>query len=323
MLDYDPAIDLVALMAGLLFIPVVLWIASRLGLYTLVREQEAQVYTLFGKVIGTIDEAGLRFPIFHFGPKSLLVPWFGKRHLVGTALRQYYLRDQMVNSEEGTPMGVGIWYEMRVSDPVAYLFTNANPDGSLQANVASSTISTLSNLEMEKMLEDRHQLSHQVRATVSPLSEKWGYQLGSVYIRKVAFTDRQMVDNITEKVVKRLVQVTSAMKQDGENRVGLIRSQTAFKVSQKMAEAAAARPEVVGDALNEIAQQDPEVLNAVLDVMEADQLIASGAAVEVLPPGVQVLVQVGSVSGEPREGPSAGRPLSDLDPRGMGPARFG
>ena len=136
-------------------------------------------------------------------------------------------------------MGVGIWYEMQVSDPVAYLFCNANPEGSLQANVASSTISTLSNLEMDKMLEDRHQFSRQVRATVSPLSEKWGYQLGSVYIRKVAFTDRQMVDNITEKVVKRLVQVTSAMKQDGENRVGLIKSQTAFKVSQTMAEAAA------------------------------------------------------------------------------------
>jgi regulator of protease activity HflC (stomatin/prohibitin superfamily) len=289
----DPAAPLVALIAGLLVIPVVLGLAGRLGLYTVVRECEAQVYTLFGKVLGTIDEAGLRFPIAHFGLKALLVPWFGKRHLVSTALRQYYLRDLMVNSEEGTPMGVGIWYEMRVSDPVAYLFTNANPDGSLQANVASSTISTLSNLEMDKMLEDRHQLSHQVRATVSPLSEKWGYQLGSVYIRKVAFTDRQMVDNITEKVVKRLVQVTSAMKQDGENRVGLIKSQTAYKVSQKMAEAAAARPEVVGDALNAIAQRDPEVLSAVLDVMEADQLIASGAAVEVLPPGVQVLVQVG------------------------------
>ncbi|MFY9976536.1 MAG: SPFH domain-containing protein [Chromatiaceae bacterium] len=302
----DPAAPLVALIAGLLSIPVVLGLAGRLGLYTIVRECEAQVYTLFGRVLGTIDEAGLRFPIAHFGLKALLVPWFGKRHLVSTALRQYYLRDLMVNSEEGTPMGVGIWYEMRVSDPVAYLFTNANPDGSLQANVASSTISTLSNLEMDKMLEDRHQLSHQVRATVSPLSEKWGYQLGSVYIRKVAFTDRQMVDNITEKVVKRLVQVTSAMKQDGENRVGLIKSQTAYKVSQKMAEAAAARPEVVGDALNAIAQRDPEVLSAVLDVMEADQLIASGAAVEVLPPGVQVLVQVG-------EGAVAQAPL----PRGM------
>lgn len=319
----DPAAPFIALVAGLLFIPVLLGIASRLGLYTVVKECEAQVYTLFGKVLGTIDEAGLRFPIAQFGLKALLVPWFGKRQLVATALRQYYLRDLMVNSEEGTPMGVGIWYEMRVSDPVAYLFRNANPDGSLQANVASSTISTLSNLEMDKMLEDRHQLSHQVRATVSPLSEKWGYQLGSVYIRKVAFTDRQMVDNITEKVVKRLVQVTSAMKQDGENRVGLIKSQTAYKVSQKMAEAAAARPEVVGDALNAISQQDPEVLNAVLDVMEADQLIASGAEVDVLPPGVQVLVQLAGVAEAAPQAQPTARSVSDLDFRGMGPARFG
>lgn len=318
----DPIGPLVALVAGLLSIPVVFGIANRLGLYTIVRECEAQVYTLFGKVIGTMDEAGLRFPILHFGPKALLVPWFGKRQLVSTALRQYYLRDLMVNSEEGTPMGVGIWYEMRVSDPVAYLFTNANPDGSLQANVASSTISTLSNLEMDKMLEDRHKLSHQVRATVSPLSEKWGYQLGSVYIRKVAFTDRQMVDNITEKVVKRLVQVTSAMKQDGENRVGLIKSQTAYKVSQKMAEAAAARPEVVGDALNEIAQLDPEVLNAVLDVMEADQLIASGAAVEVLPPGVQVLVQVGESTDAIHAGNGGVRGMQQMG-AGLGLATFG
>ena len=145
-------------------------------------------------------------------------------------------------------MGVGIWYEMQVNDPVAYLFANTNPEGSLQANVASSTISTLSNLEMDKMLEDRHSLSRTVRQTVSPLSEKWGYRLGSVYIRKVYFTDMQMVHNITDKVVKRLVQVTSAMKQDGENRVGLIRSETANKVSQKMAEAEATRPAVVGRA---------------------------------------------------------------------------
>jgi hypothetical protein len=182
---------------------------------------------------------------------------------------------------------------MQVSDPVDYLFKNANPEGSLQANVASSTISTLSNLEMDKMLEDRHQLSHKVRDTVSPLSEKWGYKLGSVYIRKVAFTNSQMVDNITEKVVKRLVQVTSAMKQDGENRVGLIQSQTAYKVSQKMAEAAATRPSVVGEALNEISRKDPEILDAVLDVMEVENLVISGASVDVLPGNAQVLVQLG------------------------------
>jgi regulator of protease activity HflC (stomatin/prohibitin superfamily) len=293
-MPYDELmIPLTGLVAGVLFFPVLLGLARVFGLYAVVQEREAQVFTLFGKVLGTLDQPGLSFPIAHFGLKSLLVPFFGKRHQVSSALRQYYLRDQMVNSEEGTPMGVGIWYEMQVSDPVDYLFKNANPEGSLQANVASSTISTLSNLEMDKMLEDRHQLSHKVRDTVSPLSEKWGYKLGSVYIRKVAFTNSQMVDNITEKVVKRLVQVTSAMKQDGENRVGLIQSQTAYKVSQKMAEAAATRPSVVGEALNEISRKDPEILDAVLDVMEVENLVISGASVDVLPGNAQVLVQLG------------------------------
>lgn len=279
--------------AGLVVIPILLALARFFGLYACVRECEAQVFTLFGKVIGTINTAGLQFPLSHFGPKALLIPFFGKRYVVNTALRQHYLRSQMVNSEEGTPMGVGIWYEMQVKDPVSYLFINANPDSSLQANVTSSTISTLSNLEMEKMLEDRHSLSRTVRETVSPLSEKWGYQLGSVYIRKVEFTDVQMVQNITEKVVKRLVQVTSAMKQDGENRVGLIKSETAFKVSQKMAEAAAARPSIVGKALNEIAKQDPEILDTVLEVMEVDNLLASGATIDILPTASNILIQLG------------------------------
>lgn len=301
-----PFDNLLAVLFGFAFLPLVLLLSGRLGLYTVIREREAQVYTLFGKVLGTLEEPGIRFPLIHFGLKALLVPLFGEMHRVDTRLRQNYLRDQMVNSGEGTPMGVGIWYEMQVNDPVAYLFANANPEGSLEANVSSATISTLSNLEMDKMLEDRHQLSQQVRHTVSPLSEKWGYRLGSVYIRKVAFTDRQMVDNITEKVVKRLVQVTSAMKQDGENRVGLIKSQTAYKVSQKMAEASAARPAVVGDALNAIAKQDAEVLEAVLEVLETERLIASGATVELVPPGARVLVSLGGArEGEGHAAPRA------------------
>jgi regulator of protease activity HflC (stomatin/prohibitin superfamily) len=297
---------LMALFAGLIGIPFFLGLARVFGLYAIVRECETQVFTLFGKVVGTIDEAGLHFPVQRFGPRALLIPFFGKRYRVSAALRQHYLRNQMVNSEEGTPMGVGIWYEMQVNDPVDYLFVNSNPEGSLQANVASSTISTLSNLEMEKMLEDRHSLSRTVRSTVSPLSEKWGYRLGSVYIRKVAFTDAQMVHNITDKVVKRLVQVTSAMKQDGENRVGLIQSETANKVSQQMAEAASKRPEVVGDTLNEIAREDPEILEAVMEVMETENLLASGASVDVVPSGVSVMLELGEDSGRAAKRTSAG-----------------
>ncbi|MEM6795276.1 MAG: SPFH domain-containing protein [Acidobacteriota bacterium] len=285
---------------GLLIIPILLKLATIFSLYSVVGEREAQVFTLFGKVLGVLEDPGLRFPMAKFGVKAFLIPFFGKKHVVSKALRQHYLRSQMVNSEEGTPMGVGIWYEMSVNDPVSYLFVNANPDGSLQANVASSTISTLSNLEMEEMLENRHSLSRTVRSAVSPLSEKWGYQLGSVYIRKVAFTDGSMVENITEKVVKRLVQVTSAMKQDGENRVGLIQSETAKKVSQKLAEASASRPAVVGQTLNEIAKQDQEILESVIEVMETEKLLSSGAKVDVLPGDSSVLVQLGeSESGAP------------------------
>ena len=288
----------IAALAGLAAIPILLGLCRAFGIYTVVKECEAQVFTLFGRVLGTIDEPGLHLPIATFGAGALLIPFFGKKQVVSTALRQHYLRGQMVNSEEGTPMGVGIWYEMQVNDPVAYLFINTNPEGSLQANVASSTISTLSNLEMDKMLEDRHSLSRTVRAAVSPLSEKWGYRLGSVYIRKVFFTDQQMVHNITDKVVKRLVQVTSAMKQDGENRVGLIRSETAKKVSQKMAEARSTRPAVVGRTLNEIARNDPHILQTVMDVMETESLLKSGASVDLLPAGANMLVQLGDSSHE-------------------------
>ncbi len=139
-------------------------------------------------------------------------------------LDQEYLRSQPVNSEEGAPMGIGIWYEMFVSDPVAYLFKNTDPRGSLAANVSNSTVRCLSNLPLEHMLINRHDMSQTVRDEVSPKSHEWGYMLGSVYIRKVHFRDAEMIHQIESKVVNRLRQVTSAIKQDGANQVSIITS---------------------------------------------------------------------------------------------------
>jgi hypothetical protein len=68
-------------------------------------------------------------------------------------------RSQPVNSEEGAPMNIGVWYEMWISDPVAYLFKNADPRGSLRANVSNATVRNLSNLKLSNMLEDRHSMS--------------------------------------------------------------------------------------------------------------------------------------------------------------------
>ena len=81
---------------------------------------------------------GTETPHPGFRPSCFIDSVLRKKHTVSTGLKQHYLRSQMVNSEEGTPMGVGIWYEMQVSDPVSYLFNNADPEGSLQANVTNT-----------------------------------------------------------------------------------------------------------------------------------------------------------------------------------------
>jgi len=67
-------------------------------------------------------------------------------------------------------------------------------------------------------------MSQTVRQEVTSKSQEWGYQLGSVYIRKVHFRDVGMIKQIEEKVVNRLRQVTSAIKQAGANQVSVITS---------------------------------------------------------------------------------------------------
>ena len=76
-------------------------------------------------------------------------------------------------------MGIGIWYEMYISDPVAFLFKNTDPRGSLRANVSNATVRCLSNMRLGDMLETRHTMSQAVRAEVSDKSHDWGYRLGS------------------------------------------------------------------------------------------------------------------------------------------------
>jgi regulator of protease activity HflC (stomatin/prohibitin superfamily) len=216
------------------------------------------------------------------GWRAFVINWLGRRHVLDMRLDQEYLRSQAVNSEEGAPMGIGIWYEMFISDPVAYLFKNTDPRGSLAANVSNSTVRCLSNLPLGEMLVNRHTMSNTVRAEVSPKSHEWGYKLGSVYIRKVHFRDVGMIKQIESKVVNRLRQVTSAIKQDGANQVSIIASTAERQAAIAFAKAAAIRPELVGAALQTISQ-DSDVLSALFEVLEAQKIIEGEARITMLP----------------------------------------
>ena len=258
------------------------------GFYTIVQEGRCKVYVLFGRVLTTLDEPGLHFLPAKLGLAAFIVNFLGKCYELDRRLDQEYLRSQPVNSEEGAPMGIGIWYEMFISDPVAYLFKNTDPRGSLAANVSNSTVRCLSNLPLDQMLENRHAMSMTVRSEVSPKSNEWGYQLGSVYIRKVHFRDGNMIKQIEEKVVNRLRQVTAAIKQAGANQVSIITSTADRQAAIEFAKAAAMRPRIVGEALQEIAQ-DHEVSSALFNVLEVQNILAGGAQVTLIPKNNELL----------------------------------
>jgi regulator of protease activity HflC (stomatin/prohibitin superfamily) len=296
------AVTFFGLLIGL---PILIGILKYLCWFTTVNECRCKVFVLFGKVIGVIDEPGLHITPISIGPGVLLVPFFGKVHTLDLRLDQRYLRSRPVNSEEGTPVGLGVWYEMRVSDPVAYLFENTDPEGSLMANVTNTTVRSLSNMPLNNMMQNRHQMSREVRTEVSPKSESWGYSLGSVYIRKVHFRDQGMIHQIEQKVVNRLTQVTSAIRQAGDNQVDIIKSRAEREASIEFAKAHAVRPRLVGEALREIGE-DPEVVNTLFSVLETQEILSGSAEVIMMPTGAGILPALEAEREVPRVPPPIG-----------------
>jgi len=272
----------VTFVGGFVLVPVFFWLLRFFGVYAIVEERRCYVYVLFGKVVAILDEPGLHILLFKLGLQAPIVLWLGRLYVLDMRLDQQYLRSQPVNSEEGAPMGIGIWYEMFISDPVAFLFKNADPRGSLAANVSNSTVRCLSNLKLADMLQNRHAMSLTVRTEVSPQSHEWGYKLGSVYIRKVHFRDAAMIKQIEEKVVNRLRQVTAGIKQEGANRVSIITSTAERQAAVEFAKAAAMRPRIVGEALNKVAA-DTDVEAAMFEILEVQKIIDGKAKITLIP----------------------------------------
>jgi regulator of protease activity HflC (stomatin/prohibitin superfamily) len=287
----------ITFLACFVAVPIFLLVVRVLGVYVVVQERQCVVFELFGKVRLIENQPGLHFPWLKMGPFAPLVSFFGKKRVVDLRLDQTYLRSQPVNSEEGAPMGIGVWCEMFVSDPLAYLYKNWDPVGSLRANVSNATVRCLSNMKLSDMLETRHAMSQMVREEVSLKSREWGYMLGSTYVRKVHFRDLGMIQQIEQKVVNRLRQVTAAIQQDGSNRVNVIRSTAERQAAVAFAQAAATRPQIVGAALSDIAK-DPLIADALFELLETQNLLQSpNLEVSVLPQGTQFVAAIPSALG--------------------------
>src|SRR5260370_4441425 len=94
-----------------------------------------------------------------------------------------------------------------------------------------------------------------------------------------------------EKVVSRMRQVTSSIQQDGANQVSIITSTAERQAAVELAKATAMRPQIVGEALNQVAA-DPDVEVAMFEILEIQKIIDSKARITLLPENSGILPEL-------------------------------
>ena len=235
---------------------------------------------LFGKVVGILDEPGLHFLPAQARAGSAFIVQLARHAATSLDMRldQEYLRSQPVNSEEGAPMGIGIWYEMFISDPVAYLFKNTDPRGSLarQRQQLHGALPEQHAAGGDAGEPPHHEPDRARRGLARSRTSGATSSARSTSARSTSATPG-MIRQIEEKVVNRLRQVTSAIKQDGANQVSIITSTAERQAAVEFAKAAAMRPQIVGEALQEISQ-DPEIADAMFEILENEKMIEGECA---------------------------------------------
>jgi hypothetical protein len=93
-----------------------------------------------------------------------------------------------------------------------------------------------------------------------------------------------MVRQIEGKVVNRLRQVTSAIKQDGLNQVNIIKSKAEQEAAVEFARAASMRPKIVSETIQKISK-DPEILSTMFDILEYQRITEGENDLTLIPEG--------------------------------------
>jgi hypothetical protein len=123
-----------------------------------------------------------------------------------------------------------------------------------------------------------------------------------------------MLREIEIKVVTRLRQVTSAIRQDGANQVNLITSSAERQAAVEFAKAAALRPQIVGGALNEIAEE-PEIVQVMFEILETQRLLeAEGADLTIIPAGGRADTMINLLSSLPSGSDRPAQPAPPMMP---------
>ncbi len=91
-----------------------------------------------------------------------------------------------------------------------------------------------------------------------------------------------MIREIEGKVVNRLRQVTASIKQDGDNQVHVITNTAQRTAASEFAKAGAVRPQIVGQALGEIAKET-DIASALFEILETEKVLANSGELTLVP----------------------------------------
>jgi modulator of FtsH protease HflC len=140
----------------------------------------------------------------------------------------------------------------------------ASVAGSAESSAALSNISTLAEIQYEKILTGRRALSLEMRDEAGPIMPQYGVELIDVIIRQIKYSD-DLTASVYDRMIKERNQIAQAFRSDGEGEKAKWLGQTTRELKQIQSDAERKAKEIKAKAdaqalaiRNRAYSQDPD-----------------------------------------------------------------
>lgn len=284
----------------LVIIGVALLVITLLGPYYILTEGEQAVIVQFGKIVRVDTDAGVHYKVpfvesvVKYSKK--VQSWDGDAQRIPTSENQFIWvdttarwrisdakkfyesvgsmsqaqgrLDDVIDSEVRKVISKNPLREaVRDSNVISEIKRSnalASVAGSAESSAALSNISTLAEIQYEKIEIGRRALSLEMRDEARTIMPQYGMELIDVIIRQIKYSD-DLTQSVYDRMIKERNQIAQAFRSDGEGEKAKWLGQTTRELNQIQSEADRKAKEIKGkadaDALairNRAYNQDPD-----------------------------------------------------------------
>ncbi len=213
-----------------------LWHALTFGIYP----DESLLVLRFGRLARRVDEPGLHVLIDGFAPWTRTLR-------VSRRIQATLLRDIEVHDVGGTELGVDVFVEFQVVDPVKATFAIENLSESVIKLVSHAVITVLGARTFDEILRDSGSLSEGVQAEIRSEAAAWGVEVRKVLLQQMR-PSSMATEQILAEVAARLEKMKARIEEEGRQAVALLHARTAAEIAVRIAKARGQYPRAIGKA---------------------------------------------------------------------------